>query len=107
MDLFQTIGRTWSGIIVLELAHNGAKGFNTLVRDIKGISPKELSAKLMMLETDSIVEKSAKTYRLTAKGRELAGMLQQFKAFNQRWHPELPPTCVQNSCAGCAKRLAR
>lgn len=106
ISTLQTIGKSWICFIVLELFHDGARNFNALVRDIDGISPKELSAKLTMLEQDGIVEKTEKAYALTAKGRELAELLRQFKAFNQRWHPELPPSCADHSCASCAVRLA-
>ncbi|GEM_PF-1833474 len=106
ISTLQTIGKSWTCFIVLELFHNGARNFNTLVRDIKGISPKELSAKLAMLEQDDIVKKAERAYTLTAKGQELAGLLREFKAFNQRWHPELPSSCAENSCASCTVRLA-
>ncbi len=100
LDLLQLIGKAWTSVIILELFYHGPQSFNQLASAISRISSKELSAKLHLLEADKIIERSS-AYALTQKGRELGGIIREFKEFHQRWHLELPASCREQSCAAC------
>jgi DNA-binding HxlR family transcriptional regulator len=76
----ELLGRRWALRIVWELRRD-AVSFNEL-RERGGISPSVLSARIVELSEAGIVERdSARRYRLTGRGRELARILYELN----RW----------------------
>lgn len=80
----------WTTLIVRDLLP-GKKRFSELLRAVEGISPKMLTARLKMLESRGLVEKTIypvippKTeYRLSPLGRELEAVIIAMAQFGDR-----------------------
>jgi len=74
----------------------GAKGFNALMRTT-GINSKTLSSTLKFLEKREVVLRRVVStrpfsvqYSLTASGKELAPVLEEFGRWGAKWLPESP-----------------
>ena len=72
----------------------GPKGFNTLMRTT-GINSKTLSSNLKFLEQKGVVARRVVTtrpfsveYSLTASGKELGPVLEEFGRWGAKWLPE-------------------
>lgn len=87
----ELIGRRWTGAIVRALA-DGACRFGDLVGAVPGISDRMLSERLKELEAEGIVARTVLPeypvrvdYRLTAKGADLGGVMDEIAAWAHRW----------------------
>lgn len=90
----QLIGNKWTPLIVRDLAE-GQRRFSELERSLVGISPKTLSERLKRLEEANVVERQCFAevpprveYSLTEKGHALLPVIDQMRAFGNRWLPE-------------------
>jgi DNA-binding HxlR family transcriptional regulator len=89
----QLIGNKWTPLIVRDLA-TGHRRFSELERSLIGISPKTLSERLKRLEEAEVVERQCYAevpprveYSLTEKGFALLPVIDQMRAFGNRWLP--------------------
>lgn len=101
VESIYTIGNKWSLVITYNLM-KAPKRFNELKACIPGISSKVLTQNLCELQKKGIIEKKTirdqpeKTeYVLTAKGEDLRNLMQEMKAWGERWladstAPEIP-----------------
>ena len=82
------LGDKWTCLILRDL-FNGPQRFSQLEKSLGGISPRTLSQRLDMLETEGIVSKTvaeAKTeYSLTNKGRDCGDILKQMAAWGAKY----------------------
>ncbi|MGI8477759.1 MAG: winged helix-turn-helix transcriptional regulator [Thermomicrobiales bacterium] len=89
----QLIGNKWTPLIVRDLA-DGQRRFSELERSLTGISPKTLSERLKRLEEAQVVVRRCFAevpprveYALTGKGFALLPVIEQMRAFGDRWLP--------------------
>ena len=91
----------WTTYILWILRSQGPIRFSELKRRVAGISAKVLTERLRMLETAELIERHYQptvpprvTYRMAARGLELAPILDQISELGQRWRGEddLRPT---------------
>jgi DNA-binding HxlR family transcriptional regulator len=89
----QLIGNKWTPLIVRDLA-TGRRRFSELERSLIGISPKTLSERLKRLEEAEVVARQCFAevpprveYSLTEKGFALLPVIDQMRAFGNRWLP--------------------
>jgi DNA-binding HxlR family transcriptional regulator len=89
----QLIGNKWTPLIVRDLA-TGRRRFSELERSLIGISPKTLSERLKRLEEAEVVGRQCFAevpprveYSLTEKGFALLPVIDQMRAFGNRWLP--------------------
>ena len=102
------VGKKWTIVIIQEVALNGERGFNHILRRMGKISPKLLSGRLKELEEKGILKKSiiadsipVKTsYRLTKKGRDLQDLIDLLKAWHSKYDPDFDASCSQE-CVSC------
>jgi len=80
--LIDVIAKKWSLLIIAVLGNEGAKGFNELQRELKGISPKTLSKTLKELEEYGLIKREVINtkpprvrYSLSESGWELRSLL--------------------------------
>ncbi len=85
----------WTTYILWILRSQGPTRFSELKRRVAGISAKVLTERLRMLETAELIERHYHptvpprvTYRMAARGLELAPILDQISALGQRWREE-------------------
>ncbi len=85
----------WTTYILWILRSQGPTRFSELKRRVAGISAKVLTERLRMLETAELIERHYHptvpprvTYRMAARGLELAPILDQISALGQRWRGE-------------------
>jgi len=90
-EAVEIIGARWSGAI-LQVMLGGASRFGEIEAAVPEMSSRMLSQRLKQLESKGVVERSvipAKpvriAYRLTAKGRALAPVVQALSAWADRW----------------------
>jgi len=83
----------WTLLLVRELAE-GCSRFCELERSLAGISPRTLSLRLRALEEEGMVERQAfpavpprVEYSLTEKGRALIPIIDDMRAYGERWLP--------------------
>ncbi len=101
LSLTHFIGKKWSIVLLEEIALGKFNGFNKVLQK-SGLTPKILSAQLKEMETLNLVKrvclKPAK-YELTERGSEFKKIINQIKAFNNKWdNSEL---CQDRSCLEC------
>ena len=77
----ERVGDGWT-LLVVDALMAGPRRFNDLQKDVAGIAPNVLSQRLKQLERDALIlarpysERPVRlTYELTARGRELAGVI--------------------------------
>lgn len=84
------LGERWTLLVVRELLC-GARRFSEFQRGIPRVSRTMLSARLRELIDAGVVEKDegdqGTTYRLTAAGEELSGLVRELGVWGQRWLP--------------------
>jgi len=85
------IGERWSLLILRDLRRNGPLRFHELEQGLAGAAPNTLSARLKALEAHGVIatrlyERHPPRYEyfLTAKGRDLAPVLQALYAWGER-----------------------
>jgi DNA-binding HxlR family transcriptional regulator len=81
----------WTLLLVRELAE-GCSRFCELERSLTGISPRTLSLRLRALEEEGMVQRSTfpavpprVEYALTEKGRALIPLIDDMRAYGERW----------------------
>ncbi len=81
----------WTLLIIRDLARETQR-FVSLERSLAGISPKTLSERLRTLERMGVVSRQMfgevpprVEYSLTNKGRDLAQVIEQMRAFGVKW----------------------
>ena len=101
VESIYTIGNKWSLVITYNLMKS-PKRFNELKACIPGISSKVLTQNLSELQKNGIIEKKTtlgqpeKTeYVLTEKGEDLRKLMQEVKAWGEKWLTEQqqPESC--------------
>jgi DNA-binding HxlR family transcriptional regulator len=81
----------WTLLVIRDLA-DGRSRFCELERSLQGISPRTLSLRLRALEEEGIVERQTfpevpprVEYVLTDKGRALAPLIEDMRAYGREW----------------------
>jgi DNA-binding HxlR family transcriptional regulator len=89
----ELIGRRWTGAIVRVML-GGVTRFSDLTHTIPGLSDRMLSERLKELESEGIVERCVIPetpvrieYRVTEKGRALAGVVAAIAGWAETWIP--------------------
>jgi DNA-binding HxlR family transcriptional regulator len=92
VEAVNQIGDRWS-LLVVDALLTGARRFGELLDDIDGLAPNILSSRLKQLEHDRLVtaepysERPVRySYRLTAAGEELAGVLRLLTQWSASRH---------------------
>ncbi len=88
------IGNKWSLMIVRDFSMNdGPLRFNQLLRSLRGISSKTLSARLKQLTEYGIIEKKVVSttpvmihYSLTEKGKDLTRIMDSMAEWGLKWN---------------------
>ena len=113
----ELIGARWSGAIVRALL-DGRSRCVDIKAVIPGLSDTMLAQRLRELEGNGIVERSVPStspirveYRLTAKGRALAPVVDALVEWAERWipvaHPVRAPRAAGSGARGGSARAAR
>lgn len=99
------LGGAWTTSVIWQLSA-GARRFGELHRDIAGISPKMLTARLRELEAKRVVIREvapssppAVLYRLSALGRELIPVIDAMVRLGTRLLSETPQRAPRRRCA--------
>ena len=95
------VGDKWSLLILGKLAFvKNPSRFNELMKELKPISSRTLSIKLIKLSDHGIIEKAVKpasppytNYALTEKGKDLVDAFSSMVEWNLKW---LHPVAYQN-----------
>jgi DNA-binding HxlR family transcriptional regulator len=81
----------WTLLLIRDLAE-GRSRFCELERSLEGISPRTLSLRLRALEDEGVLERHTfpevpprVEYALTAKGRDLLPIVEDMRAYGERW----------------------
>lgn len=84
-------GDKWTALIVRDLC-SGAKRFSQLEKSLSGISPRTLSQRLDMLESENIITKKVFSeptlrteYSLTQKGEDCEDILKQMASWGEKY----------------------
>ena len=92
----------WTLLLIKELAE-GQSRFGELERSLGGISPRTLSLRLRALEEEGILARRTFAevpprveYALTDKGLALVPLVEDMRAYGQRW---LPADCAEAEVA--------
>ncbi|NRB25000.1 MAG: helix-turn-helix transcriptional regulator [Shewanella sp.] len=89
MALFDLLGRPWSMGVLWQLCQGGRCTFRELQLRCESISPAVLNCRIKELRQGLLVEKALDGYQPTALGQQLAGLLQPFSQFSDRWAAQL------------------
>jgi DNA-binding HxlR family transcriptional regulator len=88
----EILAERWTVLVIRELL-SGSDRFNSIARGVPRMSPSLLSTRLRELQRAGLVtrhEVDGETrYRLTAAGRELQPIVEQFGNWGQRWMREI------------------
>jgi DNA-binding HxlR family transcriptional regulator len=100
----------WTLLLIRDLAE-GRSRFCELERSLAGISPRTLSLRLRALEEEGIVERQTfpevpprVEYALTEKGRALVPLVEDMRAYGNRWLLDDCAAEVQDVIAAAADR---
>jgi DNA-binding HxlR family transcriptional regulator len=81
----------WTLLLIRDLAA-GRSRFCELERSLEGISPRTLSLRLRALEDEGVLERQTfpevpprVEYALTEKGRDLLPIVEDMRAYGERW----------------------
>jgi DNA-binding HxlR family transcriptional regulator len=87
----EIIGAKWTALLLHDLSE-GARRFSELEHSCTGISPRTLSERLRVLESEGIVERHSYAespprveYELTAKGEALLPIIDAMREFGHEW----------------------
>ena len=87
----EIIGAKWTALLVHDLSE-GARRFSELEHSCTGISPRTLSERLRVLESEGIVERRSYAespprveYELTEKGAALLPIIDAMREFGHEW----------------------
>ncbi len=96
----EIIGAKWTALLLHDLSE-GARRFSELEHSCTGISPRTLSERLRVLESEAIVERHSYAespprveYELTAKGKALLPIIDAMREFGHEWLGETEPVAV-------------
>ena len=85
----------WTTYVLYVLRTNGPTRFGELKRRVAGVSAKVLTTRLRMLEQAAIIERHYEptippqvTYALSARGRELADVIDRLDGIARKWQTE-------------------
>jgi DNA-binding HxlR family transcriptional regulator len=99
--LLETLGDTWSLLIVRDLMFKELSGYNDFLNAGEGIATNILSDRLQRLEVAGIIEKRRNPddarkfiYRLTEKGIDLAPMMVEMILWSDHYEKTDAPTKV-------------
>jgi DNA-binding HxlR family transcriptional regulator len=88
------IGERWTMLILRDLMLDGARRFQDLQRNLRGVSPNTLSARLKTLEDAGVIERRfydqhppRAEYVLTEKGEALRPTLKALRGWGERYVP--------------------
>ena len=91
--LLRVLEGPWTTYILWVLSSQGPQRFGQLRRALQGISAKVLTERLRLLEREGVVSRTYRptippevTYALTARGCELAGVLDALDAVARQWY---------------------
>src|SRR5581483_9718750 len=100
----------WTLLLIKDLSE-GRSRFCELERSLGGISPRTLSLRLRALEEEGIVERQTYPevpprveYALTEKGRALVPLIDDMRAYGQRWLAD--DCCEEREPAGAEREPA-
>jgi DNA-binding HxlR family transcriptional regulator len=96
----------WTTYILYTLGEHGPQRFGELKRRVTGVSAKMLTERLRALEQADLISRAYEptippkvTYALTARGRELGGVLDQLAVLGRKWMADgvttTPPRVAQ------------
>jgi DNA-binding HxlR family transcriptional regulator len=103
------IAKRWSMLILLELHRAGGspKRFNGMKRELGGITPKVLAARLRELEEAGLVRRAGGSgrqpraeYSLTDSGEDLMSVIVDFKEWAVKWRGG-GEVCAGLDCSKC------
>ena len=87
----EIVSGKWTLLVIRDLAA-GSRRFCELERSLEGISPRTLSLRLRALEEQGVLERHTYPevpprveYALTAKGRDLAPLIEDMREYGKRW----------------------
>lgn len=94
-NTFKIVGKKFTIHIIRNMAMLGQTRFNQLLDSIENSNPKTLSARLKEMEQSGLISRKVYDevpirieYRLTEKGRDLQGILDQMAAFSMKHYPK-------------------
>jgi DNA-binding HxlR family transcriptional regulator len=106
-NVLDILGKKWTLFLLQEIMRPQGNGFNALVRNIPGISPKILSDRLSKLEKENLVEKKilkqtrTTQYYLTEKGRDLMAVIHSLKVYNMKYAHKTASCADIQKCVTC------
>ena len=87
----EIVGLKWTALIVHDLSE-GPRRFSELERACPGISPRTLSERLRLLESEDVLVRRSYAespprveYELTAKGQALLPVIDAMRVFGRSW----------------------
>lgn len=90
----QILGAKWTPQLLYAMCHT-SKRFGELQKEVEGVNPRTLSARLDELELQGVVRKKSYAevpprieYSLTEKGKDLIPVLQLMAAWSKKHPPE-------------------
>ena len=94
-NTFKIIGKKFTVHIIRNMAMFGQTRFNQLLDNIENANPKTLSARLKEMEKANLISREVYNevpvrieYKLTKKGKDLQGLLDQMAAFSMKHYPK-------------------
>lgn len=95
----------WTLLLIRDLSE-GRSRFCELERSLSGISPRTLSLRLRALEEEGVVERQTYPevpprveYALTRKGRALLPIIEDMRAYGERWLAYEPSVSAESATA--------
>jgi DNA-binding HxlR family transcriptional regulator len=91
-EAVELVGKRWTGAILYVLLHGGRLRFTEIAQAVPQLSDRLLSERMKELEQRGIVARHVSEqapvkvcYELTEKGKQLAPVLGELKAWADRW----------------------
>jgi DNA-binding HxlR family transcriptional regulator len=84
----EVFGDPWTLLVIRDLMFKGRTRYTDFLNAEEGIATNVLADRLLRLEEDGIVEKDDATYRLTAKGIDLAPILVEIIGWSAKHDPK-------------------
>ena len=93
-NTFKIIGKKFTIHIIRNMVIHGQSRFNQMLDSIEDANPKTLSARLKEMEKAGLITRTVYDevpirveYKLTKKGKDLQGILDQMAAFSMKHYP--------------------
>jgi DNA-binding HxlR family transcriptional regulator len=93
-NTFKIIGKKFTIHIIRNMAMQGQTRFNQMLDSIEDANPKTLSARLKEMEKAGLISRTVYDeapirveYKVTKKGNDLQGILDQMAAFSMKHYP--------------------